>query len=104
MTNMTEQQYRMHQATPEQIAADLRWLGKADVIASLLGPKWQPISTAPVGRRVLLWNSDTQDIEIGHRPEDGPHDECVIVGCTAGYADAWHPLPAEPETSDNESD
>ena len=60
---------------------------------------WKPIETAPIYTRVLLWNSETQEIVIGHKPEDGPSDECVIVSCTAAYADAWHPMPEPPEVS-----
>lgn len=102
MTYMTELQYKLHQMEPEKIAADLRWLGKAPAVSVLLGPKWQPIDTAPIGVRVLLWNIETQAIDIGFRPADAPHNECVIVGFTASYADAWHPLPAEPDASEPE--
>ena len=63
---------------------------------------WKPIETAPINKRVLLWNHETQEVVIGHKPEDGPRDECVIVSCTADYADAWHPLPEPPEESETE--
>ena len=60
---------------------------------------WKPIETAPTNKNVLLWNSATQETVIGYRPEDSPRYECVIVACTASYADAWHPLPDMPEVS-----
>lgn len=62
---------------------------------------WQPIETAPINERVLLWNNETQEISIGYRPEDATGEQ-VIVMFTASYADAWHPLPEPPEVSDDE--
>ncbi|MGQ4661320.1 hypothetical protein [Lysobacter sp. F6437] len=65
--------------------------------------EWQPIETAPIDTPILLWNNETGEIVIGHKPPDGPHDECVVVGMTAAYADAWHPLPGEPESEDEDT-
>ena len=65
---------------------------------------WQPIETAPINKPVLLWSNETQEIVIGHKPDDAPHEECVVVNMTAAYADAWHPLPEPPEVSDDESE
>jgi hypothetical protein len=58
---------------------------------------WQKIETAPRDTNILLWNDETQEISIGHKPIDAPHDDCVIIMSTAAYADAWHPLPDGPE-------
>ena len=63
---------------------------------------WQPIITAPINKSILLWNNDLQEISIGHKPEDAPHDDCVVILMTACHADAWHPLPEPPEASDDE--
>ena len=60
---------------------------------------WKPIETAPVNTEVLLWNSETKEVVIGHKPVDAPEADCVVVGLTASYADAWHPLPEPPEIS-----
>lgn len=68
------------------------------------GGEWRPIATAPIDQRILLWNNDTQEIAIGHKSSDAPNDECVVVNCTAAYADAWHPMPAEPDGEDEEPD
>lgn len=64
---------------------------------------WQPIATAPIGKFVLLWNDDIEEISIGYKPPDAPNDDCVVVNMTASYADAWQPLPDPPEVSDDES-
>lgn len=60
---------------------------------------WKPIETVPTGTDVLLWNHMTREIVIGYKPEDAPRPECVVVGMTAAYADAWHPIPEQPEIS-----
>ncbi len=68
--------------------------------------KWQPIETAPVGKRLIFW----------WRPIDGnPYAETVVIGQlsygehegqwwsdSARYQDAWHltrwmQLPTKPE-------
>lgn len=65
---------------------------------------WQPIHTAPIDQRILLWNDETEEICIGHRPLDAPYHGCVIVDMTASYADAWMPLPEPPADSELEDD
>ena len=57
---------------------------------------WQPIETAPIFKPVLLWNYLTQEMVIGHKPDDAPEPCDVVVNFTAACADLWHPLPDEP--------
>ena len=65
--------------------------------------EWQSIDSAPINTAILLWNNETCEMVIGHKPPDGPHEECVVVSMTAAYADAWHPLPDEPESEDEDA-
>lgn len=81
------------------IAAQLHAYALESIAASRAG--WLPIESAPVNTTVLLWNRDTQAVDIGHKPDDAPEPDCVVVSCTASYADAWQPLPAAPQVALN---
>ncbi|MBD9376156.1 hypothetical protein [Pseudoxanthomonas sp. PXM04] len=78
--------------------------GQLGALEQRPSPRWRPMETCPVDTKVLLWNDDTQEISIGHMPSDAPRPDCVVVARTASYADAWHPLPAEPEVAAEDSD
>jgi hypothetical protein len=58
---------------------------------------WHTMDSCPVGQRVLLWNQETCEISIGYKPEDAPTHDAVVVGMSAAWADAWRPMPSEPE-------
>jgi len=63
---------------------------------------WQTMESCPINTPVLLWSNDTSEKVIGYKPGDAPHSECVIVASTAAYADAWHPMPPDPEAEQEE--
>ncbi|MCA0196652.1 MAG: hypothetical protein LCH59_00870 [Proteobacteria bacterium] len=63
---------------------------------------WQTMESCPINTPVLLWSNDTSEKVIGYKPGDAPHPECVIVASTAAYADAWHPMPPDPEAEQEE--
>jgi hypothetical protein len=83
----------------DDFAAAMHAYALEAIAASRVG--WLPIESAPVNTTVLLWNRDTQAIDIGHKPDDAPDPDCVVVSCTASYADAWQPLPAAPQVALN---
>jgi len=59
---------------------------------------WLTMESCPVNQRVMLWNQDEGEMFFGHKPEDAPSEDAVITNCTAAYADAWRPMPSEPES------
>lgn len=59
---------------------------------------WLTMESCPVNQRVLLWNQETCEISIGYKPEDAPTHDAVVVGFSASWADAWRPMPSDPES------
>lgn len=58
---------------------------------------WHTMESCPVNQTVLLWNQETGDMCFGYKPEAAPTVDAVVIGWTSSWADAWRPMPSEPQ-------
>ena len=59
---------------------------------------WQPIETAPLKQRIILWCSDAEDhIRFGNVSEYSGHRQVQADGLFGDWTfTAWQPLPVPP--------
>lgn len=87
-------------ATAIRAALELAKLNELSGNSRQLG--WQAMNTCPTNKRVLLWDQALEEVSIGHKPDDAPEDNDVVILMTASWADAWMPLPAPPAQENND--